>query len=501
MNQPPNILFCIADDAGMHMGAYGCNWVKTPGFDRVASEGVLFTNAYTPNAKCAPSRACILTGRNSWQLGEACNHQAYFPSVFRTYPEALTDNGYFVGYTAKGWAPGVPGTHKGRPRQLTGRNYSALRCEPPTNQISSIDYAANFQAFLDDKPADQPFCFWYGSTEPHRGYEYGSGAAKGGKSVEDIDQVPGIWPDTETVRNDLLDYGFEIEHFDRHVAAMLETLEQRGELDNTLVVVTSDNGMPFPRCKGQEYEYSNHLPLAIMWRNGLASPGRTVQAYVSFIDFAPTFLELAGVKPADAGMQPITGTSLTEILQSEASAQGEPKRDHVLIGKERHDIGRPRDAGYPIRGIVQDGMLYLRNFETDRWPAGNPETGYLNCDGSPTKTEILRLRTDPENRHFWERAFGKRPGEELYCVRTDPACLRNLADEPEYAELKTQLRDRMESELAEQDDPRIQGHGDVFDAYLNASEPVRHFYERTMAGETPNAGWVNPTDFQAEDAS
>ena len=152
--QRPNILFCLADDAGMHMGAYGCTWVQTPGFDRVAREGVLFTNAYTPNSKCAPSRACILTGRNSWQLGQAANHMCYFPARFRTYVEALQGAGYFVGRTAKGWAPGDPGEIDGKPRELAGPAYSSRRADPPTPCISPVDYAANFQDFLADRPPD-----------------------------------------------------------------------------------------------------------------------------------------------------------------------------------------------------------------------------------------------------------------------------------------------------------------------------------------------------------
>ena len=104
---PPNILFAIADDWGVHGGAYGTKWVKTPALDRVARQGILFTHAYTPNAKCAPSRACILTGRNSWQLKAAANHICYFPPEFKTFVEALGEQGYAVGMTGKGWAPGV----------------------------------------------------------------------------------------------------------------------------------------------------------------------------------------------------------------------------------------------------------------------------------------------------------------------------------------------------------------------------------------------------------
>ncbi len=272
--QRPNILFCIADDASYpHMGAYGCKWVNTPAFDRVAREGLLFTRAYTPNAKCAPSRACVLTGRNSWQLKEACNHIPYFPPEFKTYPEALAQHGYIVGMTAKGWAPGIALDEAGQPRQLAGTPLNKHHAPPPTSGIANNDYASNFADFLQAVPQDTPWCFWYGGLEPHRGYEYGSGVARGGKTLAQIDRVPALWPDDEVVRNDLLDYAFEIEHFDQHLHRMLKLLEERQQLDNTLVIVTADNGMPFPRVKGQEYEMSNHLPLAIMWAKGIRNPG------------------------------------------------------------------------------------------------------------------------------------------------------------------------------------------------------------------------------------
>ncbi|HEX6984517.1 MAG TPA: sulfatase-like hydrolase/transferase, partial [Planctomycetaceae bacterium] len=239
----PNVLFAIADDASYpHMGAYGCRWVATPGFDRVAREGLLFTRAYTPNAKCAPSRACVLTGRNSWQLEEAANHWCVFPPKFKVYTEALAEAGYAVGSTGKGWGPGVAKDADGGPRPLAGRPSQQRKAKPPTKASSNNDYAANFEDFLDAKPKDRPFCFWYGGQEPHRAYEYGSGVASGGKTPSDVDRVPGYWPDGETVRTDLLDYAYEIEHFDRHLARMLDALERRGELENTLVVVTADNG-------------------------------------------------------------------------------------------------------------------------------------------------------------------------------------------------------------------------------------------------------------------
>jgi arylsulfatase A-like enzyme len=501
-NDRPNILFCIADDATYkHMSAYGCSWVETPAFDRVAAEGLLFVNAYTPNAKCAPSRSCIITGRNSWQLEEAGNHWSYFPTKFKSFAEVLGENGYDVGLTAKGVAPVVALTESGEKRELLGKAYNEKRTTPPTNMISDIDYAANFIDFLDEKAGAKPFCFWYGGFEPHRAYEYGSGIAKGGKKLEDVDEVLGFWPDKETVRNDMLDYALEIEYFDSHLDKMLHTLEVRGMLDNTIVVVTADNGMPFPRVKGQAYEYSNHLPLAIMWKKGIKTAGRTITDFVSFIDFAPTFLEVAGIEQAASQMQAIEGKSLTDILYSEEGQKITMERDHVLIGKERHDVGRPNDVGYPIRGIRKGDYLLVLNFETDRWPAGNPQTGYLNTDGSATKTQILNDRRVSGTDKYWDLCFGKRPGKELYNVVEDPFCINNLIDHPDLSEIESALESQLLMELKEQEDPRILGNGHVFDDYLYANEADRDFYKRQKKGENPKAGWVDETDFETAEAA
>ena len=225
----PNILFAIADDWSFgHAGAYHCAWVKTPGFDRVARQGLLFSHAYTPNAKCGPSRSCILTGRNPWQLKAACNHWAFFPPEFKAFPEALAASGYSVGMTGKGWGPGIAQDAAGKPRQMAGKPFQNRTAPPPTTGISKNDYAANFSDFLAASPPDKPWCFWYGGLEPHRDYEYGAGVLKAGKSLTEIAHVPACWPDNEVVRNDLLDYALEVEHFDTHLSRMLDTLAERG---------------------------------------------------------------------------------------------------------------------------------------------------------------------------------------------------------------------------------------------------------------------------------
>ena len=104
-----------------------------------------------------------------------------------------------------------------------------------------------------------------GIDRAHRAYEYGAGVNKGGKSLSDLDGVPAYWPDTEEVRNDILDYAFEVEYADSHLVRMIAELEKRGELENAVIIVTSDHGMPFPRVKGHAYPAANRIPLAIRW--------------------------------------------------------------------------------------------------------------------------------------------------------------------------------------------------------------------------------------------
>lgn len=488
----PNILVIMFDDAGLDMSAYGSTYVNTPGFDAIAEQGILFNRAYTPNAKCAPSRAAVITGRNSWQLEAAANHVIYFPSKFKTYQEVLLEKGYTTGHTGKGYGPALTLAADGSQRQVMGAAFNEKVLKPATNAIGPNNYSANFVDFLDKAPADQPWSFWLGTIEPHRGYEYGSGARLAGKTTDMIKDFPPYWPDNEITRNDLLDYAYEIEDTDKHIQNVLKTLEERNLLDNTLVVVTSDHGMPFPRVKGNQYENANHVPMAILWKG--KSIAKEVDDYISFIDLAPTFLEVAGVDWASSGMHPATGKSLMNIITSDKSGQVESERNYVLVGKERHDTGRPNDVGYPIRGIYKDSMLYLKNYEIDRWPSGNPETGYLNTDGSPTKTEILNLRRKGTDKNFWKLNFGKRKSEELYDIKNDPFCINNLADDMTLALVKARLKSEMEGKLLQQNDLRMKGFGHLYEAHPFTRNI--DFYGRFMKGEETSSGWVNDTDFE-----
>ena len=392
----PNILFAIADDAS-HMGAYGHTFLDTPHFDRVAAEGVLFTHVYTTNPKCAPSRASIVTGRHTWQLEEASCHFGKFPSKFAVYPSLLADSGYHVGHTGKGWGPGdyEAGGFEHNP---AGPAYHGAKLEPPTTGMSAKDYAGNFARFLEERPDGAPFCFWYGAHEPHRHYEEGSGV-RAGRSVEDV-TPPAYLPDEEIVRSDLLDYALEVEWFDEHLGRILAQLEEVGELDDTLVVVTSDNGMPFPRVKGQMYEHDFNMPFAAMWR-GAVKGGRVVTDFISFRDIAPTFLEAAGLAPDDD----MTGSSFLGVLTSDAEGRVDASREHVLMAGSATTWGAraisatPSASSERTSGCTSATTSPTGGRQATRRPGTRTWTAPRPAPSSSNSTRRARTRT---GRSPWE---------------------------------------------------------------------------------------------------
>ena len=326
----PNILFCISDDQSYyHTGANGDPVVQTPAFDRVAKEGIRFTRAFCDAPTCGPSRSAILTGQSIWRLEEAGNIHSTLPAKFATYTDELRKAGYKVGATGKAWGPGrlEPG---GRTENPAGPLYEGRTLEAPFRMMRSTDYAGNFEDFMGEVDGDKPFCFWLGTSEPHRAYEAGAGL-KTGKDLSKI-VVPAVFPDNEIVRSDIADYLVEIEHFDIMVGRAIATLEESGMLDNTIIVITSDHGMPFPRAKASLYDLGSRIPLAIRWTEGIEDPGRVVDSFVSLSDLAPTFLGVAGLKPPSM----MSARSLMNIFEGE-----KPKgRDAAFIAMERHSGAR-----------------------------------------------------------------------------------------------------------------------------------------------------------------
>jgi len=457
--QPPNVLFIIADDASMHFGeANHCDWVHTPNIDRLAKQGLVFDYVYTPTSKCAPSRAAILTGRYPWQLEEAANHQPYFPAKYKAFTEVLAEQKIHCGGAGKRWGPGDAKLADGSPRDFAMKNVGP---NPPAKQPATP--GAGLSAFLKERSAVKPFFYWFGSSNPHRPYELDSGMAAGRK-LSDIDRVPAYLPDNETIRRDMLDYAMEIEAFDAQVGSLLAELEASGQANNTLVIVTSDHGMPFPRVKGHTFDDAHHIPFIACWPVGIVRPGRRVAEFINFIDMAPTFLELFGIDGHAEGMAPISGLSFKDLLRDQPGTQ----RPFVILGRERNDVlarpGSEHGLGYPVRAIRQGNYLFVRNFESDRWPCGNPELGLKDTDDSPTKRMI---EESGDGSPYWQHAFGKRPAEQLFDLSDDPDCIANLASEARYSEKVAAMNATLVEELRRQNDPRIIDNCAVFDEYLS----------------------------------
>lgn len=501
----PNILFVISDDQSFaHTSFAGCTFINTPAFDRVASEGVFFTNCMAGSPGCAPSRSAIVTGRYHWQNEQSGQHASSWLKKYVPFIDKLDENGYITGLTGKGVAPFRYARDENdslwRATNAAGIQHSNIRYTPdkdprPADKISDVDYFSNFVHFIENVKGDKPFFFWFGASEPHRAFEQDSWK-RTDKKLQDV-KVPGFFPDHEIVRGDLLDYAVEIEWFDLHLQKMMDYLESIGELDNTIIIVTSDNGMAFPRAKANSYDYGVHVPLAIRYPKSFPA-GRTVEDPISFSDFAPTILELTGTSAA--GMMPMSGVSIAHILKSDKQGVVDPSKKYVYSGRERHSSSRFENWGYPQRAIRSKDYLFVWNIKPDRWPAGDPirikpgtenemfpmygidENGvhhsdwaFTDIDAAPTKSFIIENRLDEAVAPFFEMAHAKRPEFELYSIVDDPYNMTNLSGNAAYAEIESELKEALMAELNKSKDPRVVGPDpEVFDSYIRYS-PMREF--------------------------
>jgi N-sulfoglucosamine sulfohydrolase len=439
----PNILYCLADDwSWPHAGVYGDQVVHTPTFDRVAREGMRFNYCFSAAPSCTPSRAAMVTGQYPHRLEEGSCLWGFLPHKFTVYPDLLEKAGYAVGSTRKGWGPG-DFRAGGFAHNPAGKSH------------------ADFATFLKTVPEGKPFCFWFGSNDPHRPYEAGSGAMSGLKTDHVV--VPPFWPDNETSRSDVLDYYWKVQRFDREVGELLAALEKAGKLDNTLVVMTGDNGWPFPRCKANLYDGGTRQPLAVRWPTKVKA-GEVCDDFINLMDVAPTFLEAAGLKPSPE----MTGHSFLGLLTGTEKCGS---RNTVFLERERHANVRAGDAGYPMRAIRTRDFLYIRNLRPDRWPAGDPiahkdpKRAFGDCDDGPTKNYILDHRDEPVVKPFFELCFAKRPADELYDLSKDPHEIHNVAGQPAYADAQKQLRARLDQWMKDSADPRAIKDDDRWDAY------------------------------------
>jgi arylsulfatase A-like enzyme len=500
----PNVVMAFADDWGKYASAYAaldpggiCDVVSTPNFDALASDGVLFTRAYVSAPSCTPCRSSLLSGQHFWRCGRGSILQgAIWDFSNPAYPLIMEKAGYRIGHTYKVWSPGSPANapHGGKARAFNrhGNKFNRFSQTAMAETDREAGKAAlleevrnNVRSFLDadndpsSPDAAEPFCYWFGPTNCHRKWIAGSGAALWGIDPDDLKgKLPPFLPDVEIVREDFADYLGEAQAFDAALGVIVEELRRIDQLDNTILVVSGDHGIPgVTRGKCNLYDLGTSVPLAIHWPDGVEKPGRVVDDFVSLPDLAPTFLQAAGIAIPDA----MTAKSLMTILTSDTDGLVDRTRDAVFTGRERH-VAKARSGNlpYPQRAIRTDQYLYIINFAPDRWPMGdgpgfgrdetmmptyetlreNTFGAFGDLDASPTKAWVIEHRQqDPAS---FEYAFGRRPMYELYDLQADPHCIDNLALRVDHTATRDRLHARLISELKRTGDPRV-GQDVVFE--------------------------------------
>jgi uncharacterized sulfatase len=320
-------------------------------------------------------------------------------------------------------------------------------------------------------------------------WEKGSGKALWGIDPEALrGRLPKFLPDVAEVREDFADYLGEIQAWDAAVGVLIQKLEELGELDRTVVVMSGDNGAPgFSHGKCNLYDFGVAVSLIVLWPG--QKGGRVVDDFTTLMDLAPTFLEVGGAAPP-AGMN---GRSLGPVIKSGRSGLVDPLRTWVITGRERHvAAAREDNRPYPHRALRTPDFLYIRNFQPDRWPMGAPlavtETeappaaelekntfaAFPDMDASPTKAWLIEHRNEAQWKTHYDYAFAKRPAEELYDLRNDPDQLHNCAYAPAYAKAKRRLAERLLQTLTEVQDPRVVGDGQTFEKppFTDAPRPA-----------------------------
>ncbi len=492
----PNILLLFADDLGRYASAYADpknpspnDIIKTPVFDRVAKEGALFQNAFVSVPSCTPSRAALVTGRHFFRNGS--HAQLHFPwqkgaadpfDKIKGMPLVLRDGGYHIGLSLKlhmraSIFGGKQNIYDNAGSKLNQYSQFLTRAEDKDAAKQQIlaEVRGNFRNFLANRGKDQPFFYSFNPTNTHRKWTQGSGKALWGLNPDDLKgRMPPVLPDVPLIREDMADYLGEVMAFDAACGELIRMLEEMGELDNTIIVISGDHGIPgFPRGKCNVHDFGSSVLLAIRWPEKIAAK-RDVKVPVSLIDIAPTFLAAAGLESPDDP----NGQSLLPALAK--GGDDSNLRGWALIGRERH-AGRARKGHipYPVRALRTPDFLYVKNFKPERWPAGDPYqvtdssepsfdeiandtySAFPDIDMSPTKAWLVHHRKDAGMENFIEYAWGKRPVEELYDLNKDPHQTKNLATDPAYAEALLKLRDQLMTELKANDDPRLDD--DAFD--------------------------------------
>ncbi|MBL9200993.1 MAG: sulfatase [Opitutaceae bacterium] len=416
----PNFVFIIGDDISAEdFGCYGNAGIKTPHIDRLAAESLRFTNGYLTISSCSPSRCSFLTGRYPHNLETASELHGVLPPGVAMFPQLLRAAGYFSAQAGK--------THFGDDwNAVTGPAVAAFDVGSASKEGAGPGGAGQWIERLRTRPAGRPFFMWFAAHDAHR--PFGANKFAGANRPQDV-RVPPYLIDTPETRRDLADYYDEITRFDDAVGEVVRELARQGVLDNTVIIVTSDNGRPFPHSKTQLYDDGIKMPLIIRWAPGGLKPRRT-EALASAIDVAPTILELAGVPKAPT----IQGVSLVPVLKDPRATV----RDVVFAEHNWHNFAAH------LRLVRMGRDVYLRN----AWPD-------LPLDGtrdSPSANDLRLARAAGKLTPLQENIFiAPRPAEEFYDLAADPLQAHNIVGTVDPARLNRMraLLDRWASETGD----------------------------------------------------
>jgi len=427
-NERPNLLVIIADDCTFNdLPLYGGRNAKTPHIDRLASEGLTFNHAYLSEAMCQPCRAEMYSGQFPIRNGAAWNHSGSRPET-RSLPHYLGELGYRVGLSGK--------THF-KPassfpfEKVDGFDPSCVRSPTLAHETNSI---ASFM-----QRDDAPFCLVVALVEPHVPWVMGDRT----QYPDDEIELPPYLVDTAVTRDAFARYLAEITYMDEQVGEILNTLEETGKSEDTLVLFTSEQGSQFPGCKWTNWDNGVHTALVARWP-GRVPAGKRTDAMVQYADFAPTFVDLAGGDPSG---HPFDGTSFAKSLR-------DPSQSHRKYAYGVHN-NIPEGPAYPIRTVTNGEFRYIRNLTPDeiyieKHLMGTRGDGALN---NPYWSTWVFESGQTEEAAKIVKRYMKRPPEQLYRTAGDPYELIDLAGDPRYAQIKAELSRELDLWMHDQNDP------------------------------------------------
>lgn len=436
MNDRMNIIYFVCHDLGKQLGCYGAG-VETPHLDRFASEGIQFNRAYTNAVACSPSRGCVMTGQYSHSNGlmGLVNRGWSLPVERQTIVDDLNTAGYET-------------VNCGIQHERHGRADNRYQIVKESRAVE--DAVGDAVAYLKDHHgSDRPFYINIATAETHPS-QWGSINRSGRADAyepwrpDDV-YVPPFIPDTPQTRKELSCFQGCIRYMDHHLGTLFEAVNQLGYRDNTVVVFTNDHGVAAPRAKPTVYEAGSGISL-LMHVPGV--PAMQVDHLVQNIDYTPTLLYLAGVEIPDRAQ----GKSFAPLLTGGTYTPHE----QVFLERNYHSgtpngeplsTDQPNSYFDPMRSVRTDRFRYIRHL------AEHPKRYWL-----PHEVED-RLGTDYEVvwNYLWPPMTEPRDREELFDLENDPNETRNLADDPEFQSIKSDLSDRVDRWMAETADPILNG--------------------------------------------